>query len=102
MGEFKMFAIVLKLMYLIQSNFYGNAQLDILHQRAEGDVITCLLDLSIPYSDWRKILLELLCLLNITAKKTRMVVNYQLSVFPLMHVSMILLNQLFWNIETKS
>ena len=27
------------------------AQLDILHQRAEGDVITCLLDLSIPYSD---------------------------------------------------
>ena len=103
-GEFKMFAIVLQLIYSDWTELLRlKAQLDILHRRAESGCDHMLLDLSIPCSDWCKILLEpRLCLLKLTAKKTRRILNYRLSVFRLMHVSKRLLNELFANMETKS
>ena len=70
-GEFKMFAIVLQLIYSDWTELLRpKAQVAILHRRAESGCDHMLLDLSIPCSDWCKILLEpRLCLLKLTAKK---------------------------------
>ena len=103
-GESKMFAIVLQLIYSDWTELLRlKAQVAILHRRAESGCDHMLLDLSIPCSDWCKILLEpRLCLLKLTAKKD---LNYfKLSVISLSShaCSKMLLNELFANMEIKS
>ena len=78
-GEFKMFAVVQKLIYFVSTELWcPKAQLHILHRQAERRYnnlfVNTILWLTL-------ILLELLCFLKVTAKKTRVVVNYQLTVF---------------------
>ena len=103
-GEFKMFAIVLQLIYSDWTELLRpKAQLDILHRRAESGCDHMLLDLSIPCSDWCKILLEpRLCLLKLTAKKDSN--DFKLSVISLSSYACFqdVTHELFANMETKS
>ena len=103
-GEFKMFAIVLQLIYSDWTELLRpKAQVAILHRRAESGCDHMLLDLSIPCSDWCKSLLEpRLCLLKLTAKKD--LNDFKLSVISLSShaCSKMLLNELFANMEIKS